>query len=106
MSQFIPGKHKCWSFTLNKATEEEITRIRSVHVYDYTVFFCVQRIQAGIGLDDNVIVRGMIWQSIGHFSKMSDLKRLLGDRIYLQELSQPKQIFLRYLEKFGEVETN
>lgn len=106
MSQFIPGKHKCWCFTLNKATEEEIARIRCVHVYDYTVFFCVQCVQMGVDLEDNVVVRGMIWQSLGHFSKMSDLKRLLGDRIHLEPLNQPKQIFLKFLEKFGEVETN
>lgn len=106
-ADFLRRQYKCWYFTLIHPTEEEINKVSKIPLLDFTVFYSLQIIPDDENPQKEMrILRGMIWNTLGHYSRMDTLRNLISTRACFQHLEQPKASYYRYIDKFGNVEHN
>lgn len=100
-------QYKCWCFTLMNPDEEELSKLSNIALIDFTVFYSVQILKGEVGLpNETKVVRGMIWNTLGHYSRIDVLKNLISTHAHFEHLEQPKASFYRYIDKFGDVQHN
>lgn len=88
-------------------TEEELSKLSDIQLMDFTVFYSIQTLKGEVGLpEETKIARGMIWNTLGHFSRMDVVKNLISPRAHFEHLEQTKASYYRYIDKFGNVEHN